>query len=98
MNEAPSPEVLPEYQCHKRVRAVKIKYITLDGAGIGAYLIPEENIPGVERIWVDPGYMRKHNPQPGGYYVRYKDGYQSFSPAEAFEEGYVRMEDDGSDR
>jgi hypothetical protein len=30
-------------------------------------------------------------PQPGGYFVVYKDGYKSFSPAKAFEEGYTRI-------
>ncbi len=36
-------------------------------------------------------YMRKHQPKIGGYFVVYKDGYKSFSPAEAFEEGYTRI-------
>jgi hypothetical protein len=30
-------------------------------------------------------------PKPGWYYVVYKDGYKSFSPPEAFEEGYTRI-------
>jgi len=34
---------------------------------------------------------QEHNPQPGGYFVVYKDGYKSFSPAKAFEEGYTRI-------
>jgi hypothetical protein len=33
-------------------------------------------------------YMVKHNPKPGGYWVLYEGGYQSWSPAEAFEDGY----------
>ena len=37
---------------------------------------------------VSKEYMEKHKPQIGGYFVVYKDGYQSFSPAEAFEDGY----------
>ena len=32
--------------------------------------------------------MEKHKPHAGGYYVVYDDGYKSFSPAKAFEEGY----------
>jgi hypothetical protein len=32
--------------------------------------------------------MHKHKPQVGGYFVQYRDGYKSFSPAAAFEEGY----------
>ena len=35
-------------------------------------------------------FMDKHSPQVGGYYVVYKDGYKSYSPAQAFEEGYKR--------
>ena len=41
---------------------------------------------------VDREYMQKHNPQVGGYYVVYKDGYKSFSPDEAFEEGYTLIQ------
>jgi hypothetical protein len=40
-------------------------------------------------FWVDQEYMYKHKPVAGGYYVVYKDGYKSFSPAAAFEEGYT---------
>lgn len=36
-------------------------------------------------------YMNKHQPQIGGYYVKYADGYESFSPAEAFESGYTKV-------
>jgi hypothetical protein len=46
---------------------------------------------GYAPIEVDAAYVMKHDPQPGGYYVVYKDGYKSFSPAEAFEEGYTRI-------
>ena len=35
--------------------------------------------------------MLKHQPTVGGYYVVYKDGYKSFSPADAFESGYTRV-------
>lgn len=27
----------------------------------------------------------------GGYYVRYEDGFESWSPARAFEDGYTRI-------
>lgn len=46
---------------------------------------------GYAPLEVDAAYVMQHNPQPGGYYVVYKDGYKSFSPAEAFEEGYTRI-------
>lgn len=82
---------MPRYQCHKKVWALKIKAVEPDGSAprgaAGSCLItPEE--PGYGRFRVDEDYCRKHNPQAGGYYVVYDDGYQSFSPARAFEEGY----------
>lgn len=40
---------------------------------------------------VSPEYIGKHSPVTGGYYVVYADGYISYSPAKAFEEGYTRL-------
>ena len=59
------------------------------GDEVFAFYTPEEE--GYAPFKVDFEYMRKHNPQVGGYYVLYKDGYTSFSPAEAFETGYERI-------
>ena len=39
-------------------------------------------------------YYRQAQPsKSGGYYVRYPDGYESWSPAEAFEEGYTLVDE-----
>jgi hypothetical protein len=56
---------------------------------VSAHIITEE--PGYAPIPVTSEYIRKHKPSAGGYYVVYKDGYKSFSPADAFEEGYTRI-------
>jgi hypothetical protein len=40
---------------------------------------------------VSAEYLSKHKPEVGGYYVLYRDGYKSFSPAKAFEEGYGKI-------
>lgn len=83
---------MPVYQCHKRVWALKIKEIKLDGEGEdresdgSAIITPVED--GYAPFKVPPGYVQKHQPKAGGYYVVYDDGYKSFSPAKAFEEGY----------
>lgn len=78
---------MPRYKCHKEVHALKIKAIVPDPAG---YRIePEED--GYAPLLVDATFVRKHNPHIGGYYVVYEDGYRSFSPAKAFEEGYARV-------
>ena len=39
---------------------------------------------------LDAEYVAKHKPQAGGYFVVYADGYRSWSPAKAFEDGYAR--------
>jgi hypothetical protein len=40
---------------------------------------------------VDGDFITKHKPEAGGYFVVYDDGYASFSPAKAFEEGYTQL-------
>lgn len=83
---------MPRYKCHKEVRALKIKAIKLnvpDKVSTGAQITPEES--GYAPFQVDAAYVDKHKPAVGGYYVVYDDGYKSFSPAKAFEEGYTRL-------
>ena len=88
---------MPQYQCHKIVGALKIR----------AIMNPNEDIPEEdhgERVVTfsdegyeacafvfDAEYMLRHKPQIGGYYVVYEDGYKSFSPAKAFEDGYKKL-------
>ncbi|HWQ10293.1 MAG TPA: hypothetical protein VN436_14330 [Holophaga sp.] len=78
--------LLPLYECHKQVRAAKIKMLVSDAHG--PYIITDTGL----RIRVEANYIAKHMPTPGGYFVLYGDGYQSFSPAAAFEQGYSRVE------
>jgi len=74
---------LPKYGCHKVVGALKIREIR------ERMIIPEERdfVP----FEVSEAYLAKHQPQPGGYYVVYEGGYESFSPAAVFEAGYSKM-------
>lgn len=77
------------YKSHKEVEAFKIVNMRLDtDKGDVTRLLGNEDIAVVDRA-----YMDKHKPQAGGYYVRYADGYESWSPADAFEEGYTKVED-----
>lgn len=82
---------MPKYRSHKAVWALKIKSITppADGTEGGATITPEDS--GYAPFYVDSHYTAKHQPQAGGYYVVYEDGYKSFSPASAFESGYTRI-------
>ena len=88
---------MPLYKCHKEVHALKIAAIAFDSDTAraenretdgSAILTPAE--PEYAPFRVPYSYMRKHDPHVGGYFVVYKDGYQSFSPAAAFEDGYSR--------
>jgi hypothetical protein len=94
---------MPLYRCHKEVYALKIKEVIkhahpdplfndamfeASDKFQGAHLIVEEPFSPIP---VTAEWYRKHDPQAGGYYVVYKDGYKSFSPAGAFEEGYTRV-------
>lgn len=84
---------MPRYRCHKEVWAVKIKAIApvvVEGDTEAAWIYPAEE--GYGSFLVDPAYLAKHKPEVGGYYVVYKDGYKSFSPAEAFEDGYTLID------
>ena len=75
---------LPRYKCHKEVWALQIDYID------GADLVFKDT--RYAPMYVGPAWIDKFNPQAGGYLVVYADGYRSYSPAKAFEEGYSLVE------
>ena len=81
---------MPKYQSHKKVWALKIKEVVFDWDMQTATITPEED--GYAPFKVDHAYVSKHKPKVGGYYVFYKDGYRSWSPADAFEEGYTKIQ------
>lgn len=72
---------LETFRCHKVVRAMRIRGIRLSDES-------DELIGDNGLIVVSREYIEKHGPQVGGYYVVYKDGYKSYSPCDAFEDGY----------
>lgn len=80
---------MPKYKCYKEVWALKIAAINPCVPENCMALDFEES--EYAPIHVDFDWYFKHKPNVGGYYVVYKDGYTSFSPAAAFEEGYERI-------
>jgi hypothetical protein len=89
---------MPRYECHKQVWALRIAKLELDltlaaeedrETTGGAWITPYEE--GCVKFHIDAEYVRKHRPHEGGYYVVYADGYKSFSPSAAFEQGYTRI-------
>jgi hypothetical protein len=96
--DAPSVQ-MPRYKCHKDVWALKIRDISdptqpgneSDGSRLLHFSEEGYGARRVSREFVQkhiPLAGLKNHPYVGGYFVVYKDGYESFSPADAFEEGY----------
>lgn len=84
---------IPRYACHKQVCALKIRDIFTVHRGI--LIVPVED--GFPPFEMPPEWAAKHKPEIGGYWVQYDDGYQSYSPAAAFESGYSRLPDSNTD-
>jgi hypothetical protein len=79
---------LPKYKCHKEVWALKIKEVVSNPNESMDIFFEDESYSPINLV---PGIYKGVTPEAGGYYVVYKDGYRSYSPAEAFEEGYTKI-------
>ena len=83
--------LLPRWRCHKVVRASRISSIRIARDD-------EPEVPGDQRqrlvlecgvvVPVTKDLVARKHPAEGDYFVVYDDGYQSWSPALAFEDGY----------
>lgn len=81
---------LPLWQCHKKVRAAKIGEIgwNEDNSAV-LFLVGDKYHSPVD---VSHQWVNEKKAEAGGYYVEYADGYTSYSPAEAFEDGYTLID------
>lgn len=80
---------MPRYKCNKEVWALKIAAIEVHEDKSATIAPADEGfLPfQTEKGW---GERFKGDENDPGYYVQYRDGYTSWSPSKAFEEGYVR--------
>jgi hypothetical protein len=78
---------LPKYKCHKEVWALKLESVSHDGTGLVNLTFENKRYAPivVDLAWLD---RFNGNKDDYGYYVIYADGYESWSPTKAFEEGY----------
>jgi hypothetical protein len=83
MDDMQAAAEMPRYQSHKKVWALKIADVT------GCTITPADE--GYAPFVVEPEMYLRYTPVTGDYFVQYEDGYKSFSPAKAFEEGYTRV-------
>lgn len=64
---------------------------------IGGVLVAQKteyvltSVAGEYHAVVGDDYFMKHEPYIGGYFVKYENGHESFSPADAFEDGYTKV-------
>lgn len=81
---------MPRYQSHKQVWALKISVLEIHQDG-SATISPADH--GYSTFNTKPGWAQRFNAgDDPGYYVQYADGFASWSPSKAFEEGYTREE------
>lgn len=94
----PKAEGLPRWKCHKEVwagRILKWSSVPDDGA-VGhkpEYVLSLDN--GMEFFITENQFNTqffKQGDKDLGYLVVYRDGYTSWSPTEAFESGYTRVD------
>lgn len=85
---------MKRYRSHKVVEAGKIERIYGKGEILANRVVSCSGGDWV--LQVEGGDLvnlaAKHDPEVGGYFVRYEDGYTSYSPAAAFEGGYTELE------
>lgn len=81
---------LSKWKCHKEVHATKIAAIEFEADG-------SAKVAPADVMWptysTKPGFRARFRGDEGdlGYLVVYEDGYESWSPSKAFEEGYTRI-------
>lgn len=82
---------LPRWRSHKTVYADKI--VGIQTTETEGHVTHAWNLACGAVVSIGPEVTARAAPVLGDYYVQYEDGYQSWSPAKAFEEGYVRDDD-----
>lgn len=82
---------MKRYQCHKVVEAAKVVGFEMQASSFTAQLVLDDDTI----VDAPHNVFRANTRSPvGGYYVRYEDGYTSWSPAAAFEGGYKEIKPD----
>lgn len=88
--EGTAMKEMPRYKCHKEVYALKIAALEVHEDGTCSIQPADEGFGAfkADSDWVSRFHGTSDDP---GYYVVYRDGYKSWSPTKAFEEGYTRI-------
>jgi hypothetical protein len=80
---------MPRYKSHKEVHALKIAGIEVNEDKSAKIALADK---GYAAFTTKPGWAsRFKSGDDPGYYVVYDDGFASWSPTKAFEDGYTRI-------
>jgi len=83
---------LAQWQSHKIVRAGKVLPQQIEDTGHCTSILTVEDANGAPcKVEVSSDFFARGMPTSDYYVVIYDDGYKSWSPARAFEEGYLRL-------
>lgn len=85
-------KTLPYYKCSKIVRAAKVVAFVSPADPDKPEADWKLDTGCVIEVSAELAHRGGDNPI-GGYFVLYEDGFQSWSPAEAFEKGYSLIQD-----
>jgi len=78
-----------KFRSHKIVEAESISEVKFEAAQApNSYLV----LASGQEVHPSLDFFARGRPQVGDYLVRYEDGYLSWSPKKAFEEGYTEVE------
>jgi hypothetical protein len=80
---------LADWKCHKIVKAGKILEF---GPGFNTPVTVEDVNGAPCKVNIRSDVFARGRPNLGDYLVIYEDGYKSWSPAKAFEDGYTRLD------
>jgi len=82
---------MPQYKCHKIVGALKIVATNINPDGSLDLFFKLSQFVPINLESVVATRFRILSPEDLGYYVVYEDGYVSWSPTKAFEDGYTEI-------
>lgn len=77
---------MDQYRSHKVVEAGEIQVGQVNADGTSRWIVG--SLGSTEIVEAPPGFVARGTPTEGDFLVRYSDGYLSWSPRQAFLDGY----------
>jgi hypothetical protein len=82
----PLPRYLPRRDCHREIRAVSIAAVHLRSDRIAVLELEVPYAP----VTVTAEWVAEYKPEPGGFYVIYRNGTEGYLAGHIFHDKYER--------